>query len=157
MARKGPTGALPSSPPRCHVSASRNGWSKLPHLRPPTFPTPSHSLLRLSHPTSSISHIIRMSAFTSSLRPLMRASHGAASSARSFSSSSSRSVSRMILTGRLAAEPELQATSTGQDIIRYAVGTSHGNRDNRQTSWFRIASFTPEGPQRDYLLSLPKG
>ncbi|PLB53656.1 putative ssDNA binding protein [Aspergillus steynii IBT 23096] len=98
-----------------------------------------------------------MSAFTSSLRPLMRASHGAASSARSFSSSSSRSVSRMILTGRLAAEPELQATSTGQDIIKYAVGTSHGNRDNRQTSWFRIASFTPEGPQRDYLLSLPKG
>lgn len=98
-----------------------------------------------------------MSAFTSSLRPLMRASHGVAPAARSFSSSSSRSMARMVLTGRLAAEPELQATSTGQDIIKYAVGSSYGPRDNRQTSWFRVASFLPEGPQRDHLLALPKG
>lgn len=98
-----------------------------------------------------------MSAFTASMRPFARASHGAALSARSFSSSSSRSVARMILTGRLAAEPELQATSTGQDVIKYAVGTSYGPKDNRQTSWFRVASFAPEGPQRDYLLGLQKG
>ncbi|KAI9040611.1 single-stranded DNA-binding protein [Aspergillus affinis] len=98
-----------------------------------------------------------MSAFTSSLRPLVRASHGAALSARSFSSSASRSVARMILTGRLGSEPELQATSTGQDVIKYAVSSSYGPRDNRQTSWFRVASFAPEGPQRDYLLGLPKG
>ncbi|KAK1144582.1 ssDNA-binding protein, mitochondrial [Aspergillus melleus] len=98
-----------------------------------------------------------MSAFTSSLRPLVRASHGAALSARSFSSSSSRSAARMIITGRLGGEPELQATSTGQDVIKYAVGSSYGPRDNRQTSWFRVASFVPEGPQRDYLLGLPKG
>jgi Single-strand binding protein family len=77
--------------------------------------------------------------------------------ARSFSSSPAHSVARMIITGRLAAEPEISATSTGQDVIKYAVGTSYGPRDNRQTSWFRVASFQPEGPGRDHLLSLAKG
>ncbi|KKK18266.1 hypothetical protein P175DRAFT_0501956 [Aspergillus ochraceoroseus IBT 24754] len=94
---------------------------------------------------------------TSSLRPLLRAAPAAALSARSFSSSSSRSVARMIITGRLAADPELQATATGQEIIKYAVGTSHGPKDNRQTSWFRVSSFVNDGPQRDYLLGLQKG
>lgn len=90
------------------------------------------------------------------LRPFLRAP-SALSGARSFSSSPSHSVARMIITGRLAAEPELQATSTGQDVVKYVVGSSYGPKDNRQTSWFRIASFQPEGPQRDHLLSLPKG
>jgi single-stranded DNA-binding protein len=63
----------------------------------------------------------------------------------------------MILTGRLAAEPELHATSSGQDVIKYAVGTTYGSKDNRQTSWFRVSSFQPEGAQRDLILSLPKG
>ena len=97
-----------------------------------------------------------MSAFASSLRPLMRTATGGALSARSFSSSSSRSVARMIITGRLAAAPELQATSSGQDVIRYTVATSTGARDNRQTSWFKVASFD-HGAQRDYVLSLQKG
>ncbi|OGM42593.1 ssDNA binding protein [Aspergillus bombycis] len=97
-----------------------------------------------------------MSAFASSLRPLMRTATGGALSARSFSSSSSRSVARMIITGRLAAAPELQATSSGQDVIRYTVATSTGARDNRQTSWFKVASFD-QGAQRDYVLSLQKG
>lgn len=97
-----------------------------------------------------------MSTFAASLRPFARAAPHTLS-ARSFSSSASRSVARMIITGRLAAEPELQATSTGQDVIKYAVGSSYGPRDNRQTSWFRVSSFQPEGPQRDHLLSLPKG
>ncbi|KAB8236009.1 single-stranded DNA-binding protein [Aspergillus alliaceus] len=97
-----------------------------------------------------------MSAFTSSLRPLMRAASSGALSARSFSSSSSRSVARMIITGRLAAAPELQATSSGQDIVRYTVATSTGPRDNRQTSWFKVASFD-QGGQRDFLLGLQKG
>ncbi|KAE8349823.1 hypothetical protein BDV28DRAFT_140380 [Aspergillus coremiiformis] len=97
-----------------------------------------------------------MSAFTSSLRPLMSAAPRGALSARSFSSSSSRSLARMIVTGRLAATPELQATSSGQDIIRYTVATSTGTRDNQKTSWFRIASFD-QGPQRDFLLNLQKG
>ncbi|EAW17998.1 single-stranded DNA-binding protein [Aspergillus fischeri NRRL 181] len=98
-----------------------------------------------------------MSALSSSLRPFLRASSGAALSARSFSTSSPRSIARMIITGRLAAEPELHATSTGQDVIKYAVGTTYGKGDNRQTSWFRVSSFQPEGSQRDFILSLPKG
>jgi hypothetical protein len=98
-----------------------------------------------------------MSAFNSSLRPFLRASSGAALSTRSFSTSSPRSIARMIITGRLAAEPELHATSTGQDVIKYAVGTSYGKGDNRQTSWFRVSSFQPEGSQRDFILGLPKG
>ncbi|KAL2000389.1 hypothetical protein VTN02DRAFT_3183 [Thermoascus thermophilus] len=96
-----------------------------------------------------------MPAFTP-LRPFLRAP-SALSGARSFSSSPSHSVARMIITGRLATEPELQATSTGQDVIRYIVGSSYGSKDNRQTSWFRISSFQSAGPQRDYLLNLPKG
>lgn len=96
-----------------------------------------------------------MSAF-SSIRPSLRLA-SANRPARPFSSSAARSVARMIITGRLGAEPELQATSTGQDIIKYSVGTTTGSRDKQQTSWFRIASFLPEGPQRDYILSLPKG
>jgi len=63
----------------------------------------------------------------------------------------------MTIIGRLAAEPELTATSTGQEIVKYAVGTSHGPRDNRQTSWFRVASFVEPGPRRDHLLGLGKG
>lgn len=98
-----------------------------------------------------------MSAFTSTLRPSLRLASTAAQSARTFSSSSSHSLARMIITGRLAADPELQATSTGQDIVRYAVGSSHGPRDNRQVSWFQVTSFVPEGAQRDYILGLPKG
>jgi hypothetical protein len=95
-----------------------------------------------------------MQALRSTLR---RRAPASAFAARSFSSSPSHSVARIIITGRLAAEPELQATSTGQDVIKYAVGTSYGPRDNRQTSWFRISSFPPEGPQKDYLLGLQKG
>ena len=98
-----------------------------------------------------------MSALSSSFRPFLRASSGAALSARTFTTSSPRSVARMIITGRLAAEPELHATSSGQDVIKYAVGSSYGSRENRQVSWFRVSSFQPEGPQRDFILSLPKG
>ncbi|QKX61079.1 uncharacterized protein TRUGW13939_08225 [Talaromyces rugulosus] len=76
--------------------------------------------------------------------------------ARSFSSSPAHSLARLTITGRLAAEPELSSTSTGE-IVKYAVATSSGPKDNRQTSWFRIASFVPDGPSRAYLLGLPKG
>ncbi|KAJ5688932.1 hypothetical protein N7462_003324 [Penicillium macrosclerotiorum] len=97
-----------------------------------------------------------MSAFAS-LRPSLRLANNAAQASRGFSSSASRSIARMIVTGRLAHEPELHATSSGQDVIKYAVGSSYGPKDNRQTSWFRVSSFTPEGPQRDFIMSLPKG
>jgi hypothetical protein len=32
-----------------------------------------------------------------------------------------------------------------------------GPRDNRQTSWWRITNFVPEGSQRDFVLGLQKG
>jgi single-stranded DNA-binding protein len=63
----------------------------------------------------------------------------------------------MTLVGRLGADPELAETGKGQ-LIKYVVGTSHGPKDNRQTSWFRVASFAPEGSaQRDYVMGLSKG
>ena len=77
--------------------------------------------------------------------------------ARAFSTTPAPQVARMTIIGRLAAEPEVQATATGNDVIRYAVGTSYGPKDNRQTSWFRIASFEQEGPRKDYLMGLQKG
>ncbi|KAK0947922.1 ssDNA-binding protein, mitochondrial [Friedmanniomyces endolithicus] len=79
--------------------------------------------------------------------------------AAAFSTSPARPLSKMQLIGRLADSPELTPTSTGRDVIRYALGVSSGPRGedgNRATSWFRIASFV-EGAQRELLLSLPKG
>lgn len=43
-------------------------------------------------------------------------------------------------------------------MIKYVVGSSYGPKDNKQTSWFRVASFAPHGsPSRDYLMGLQKG
>ena len=83
----------------------------------------------------------------------------AASSIRSFSTTVPRPLAKMQLIGRLAEQPELMPTSTGREIVRYAIGVNGSQRDengNRPTSWFKIASFA-EGPQRELLLSLPKG
>lgn len=99
---------------------------------------------------------VTMSAIMNSLRPSLR-SVAAGGYGRTFTTSSPRAVSKMILTGRLGAEPELQATSTGQEIVRYSVGCSHGRQADRRTSWFRVASFQTEGNQRDFLLGLQKG
>ncbi|KAJ5737610.1 uncharacterized protein N7483_002735 [Penicillium malachiteum] len=114
----------------------------------------NRKLTPINQPTITISHSFiksKMSLFAS-LRPTTRL----ATAARSFSTTSARPAARITITGRLAADPELVATSTGQDVIKYAVGTSSGPRDNKQTSWFRVASFA-EGGQRDYLMSLQKG
>ena len=97
-----------------------------------------------------------MSAFFSSLRPALRMAN-APHAARAFSSSPAHSIARLVLTGRLGAEPELHATSSGQEIVKYNIATSHGPRDNRQTSWWRITNFVPEGSQRDFILGLQKG
>ncbi|CAG8113295.1 unnamed protein product [Penicillium salamii] len=94
--------------------------------------------------------------FLSSLRPGMRLAN-AAQTARAFSTSPAHSLARLTLTGRLGAEPELQTTANGTEVVRYSVGTNHGRGDNRQTSWFRISNFVPEGAQRDYILGLQKG
>jgi hypothetical protein len=78
------------------------------------------------------------------------------SATRAFSTSSPHSLARMQIIGRLGAIPEVTSSSTGRDIIRYTVASDYGPAENRQTSWFRVASFA-EGPRKDYLLSLPKG
>ena len=63
----------------------------------------------------------------------------------------------MTIVGRLAAEPEVVNTTLGQEIIRYAVGTSHGPRENRQTSWWKVASFTENEKLRETIMGMPKG
>ncbi|KAL8882670.1 MAG: hypothetical protein Q9198_000367 [Flavoplaca austrocitrina] len=76
---------------------------------------------------------------------------------RTFNTSHSRPLSKISLLGRLAAEPELIPTSSGQDVIKYAIGTTSGPRDNRQTNWWKVANFTSEGPARDSFMGLGKG
>jgi hypothetical protein len=98
-----------------------------------------------------------MSSFLNSLRPGLRMAKTVTQTARAFSTSPANAFARLTVTGRLGAEPELQATASGQEVVKYVVGSSHGRPDNRQTSWFRVSSFVPEGSQRDYILSLPKG
>lgn len=77
--------------------------------------------------------------------------------ARAFSTTAPRPLAKMTIIGNLAATPEVKATATGREVIEYAVASNSGTRDNRVTSWFRVAAFEPEGPRRDYLTSLPKG
>lgn len=62
----------------------------------------------------------------------------------------------MTIVGRLAAAPEEVAISNDRTLVRYALGTSYGKQGEQKTSWFRIASFAT-GPQKDFLLNLPKG
>ena len=89
----------------------------------------------------------RPASFTASLR----------STTRAFSSTIPSQLARLTLVGRLGTDPEVSETAKGS-VIKYAVGTSYGPKDNRQTSWFRVASFAPEGSaQRDYLMGLQKG
>lgn len=79
--------------------------------------------------------------------------------ARAFSTTTPRALAKMQLIGRLADTPAVNPTSTGRDVIKYAIGVSTGARGedgNRPVSWFKVASFS-EGAQRDLLLSLPKG
>lgn len=101
----------------------------------------------------------------STFRPLLRAPYLLRSSLRTipvhrtFSTASplQSSVAKISLIGRLAAEAELTPTSDGTDMIRYSLATSSGTKDNRKTSWWKIASFAGEGRGRDLLLSLGKG
>lgn len=85
-----------------------------------------------------------------------RATAASAGTARSFTTSSPRSVARISIIGNLADTPEIQPTSSGREILKYAVASNSGPKDNRQTSWFRVTSFA-EGPRKDFLLTLPKG
>lgn len=85
-----------------------------------------------------------------------RAAAPTASAARAFSTSSPRSIARISIIGNLADTPEVVPTQSGREIVKYAVASNSGPKDNRQTSWFRVTSFA-EGPRKDFLLTLPKG
>ncbi|KAK2800680.1 hypothetical protein FQN50_008064 [Emmonsiellopsis sp. PD_5] len=93
-----------------------------------------------------------------SFTPLFRAAPASSLlTPRSFSTTPARAFARITIAGNLGAQPELRATSSGRDLVSYTLATSHGPKDDRQTSWWRVTSFAPEGPGRDLLLGLPKG
>ncbi|ORY69758.1 uncharacterized protein BCR38DRAFT_334273 [Pseudomassariella vexata] len=77
--------------------------------------------------------------------------------ARPFSATIPRPVAKITIVGNLAATPELKATSTGRELVEYAVASNSGPKDKRVTSWFRVTSFVEEGPRRDFMTSIPKG
>ncbi|KAF2012658.1 hypothetical protein BU24DRAFT_425292 [Aaosphaeria arxii CBS 175.79] len=76
--------------------------------------------------------------------------------ARAFSSTPRAELARMTLVGRLGVQPEEVTVTGDKTLVRYVIGSSSGKGDNQKTSWFRVASFV-QGPQKDFLLSLPKG
>ncbi|ELR09518.1 ssDNA-binding protein, mitochondrial [Pseudogymnoascus destructans] len=76
---------------------------------------------------------------------------------RAFSTTPARPLAKLQLIGHLAGAPELTATSTGSEIVKYSLATSSGPRDNRQTSWWNVAAFIEAGARRDFLLALDKG
>jgi len=77
--------------------------------------------------------------------------------ARAFSTTAARPLAKIQLIGNLAASPELTATSTGHEIVKYSLATSSGPKENRQTSWWRVTAFIEAGARRDFLLGLEKG
>lgn len=136
--------ALSSSRNAFHATATRVGAYQRPPLRPSPRRRSPHK-----HRASESNTTIAMQ----SLRSLAR------TSTRAFSTSAPRPLAKLQLIGRLADSPEVLPTSTGRELIKFSMGVSQGRRDeegNRSVSWFEIASFV-EGPQRDLLLSLPKG
>ncbi len=96
-----------------------------------------------------------MSAFLRTTTTAARAATGL--SARAFSSSVPRPVARITIVGNLADTPELRASSTGREYLRYSVASNTGSGENRKTSWFNVSCFTEDGPRRNFFQSLPKG
>lgn len=86
-----------------------------------------------------------------------RAFVAAPRAARAFSTTPSRPLAKITIVGNLVQTPELQATSTGREVLKYAVASNTGRGDNTKTSYFRVSSFEAEGPRRDYFQTLPKG
>ncbi|KAI5303792.1 hypothetical protein KEM56_007188 [Ascosphaera pollenicola] len=91
--------------------------------------------------------------FRSAIRTPLATANAAA---RTFSTSAVRPYARVNLIGNLGNDPELVATSTGRELIRYTLAVQNGRGDNAKTSWFRVSSFA-DGPQREFLLNLSKG
>ncbi|QIW98691.1 hypothetical protein AMS68_004209 [Peltaster fructicola] len=97
---------------------------------------------------------------TSTMMQSLRSTSRIALTARAFSTTTARPLAKVQLIGRLADVPEVTPTSTGREVTRFALGVSHGNRDengDRAVSWFRVSSFMERGPRRDVLTNLPKG
>ncbi|KAI5283951.1 hypothetical protein KEM54_001701 [Ascosphaera aggregata] len=91
--------------------------------------------------------------FRSTIRTPLAAANAAA---RAFSTSAARPYARVQLIGNLGSDPELVATSTGREIIRYTLAVQASRSDPSKVSWFRISSFA-EGSQREFLLGMTKG
>ncbi|KAL8999992.1 MAG: hypothetical protein Q9169_001237 [Polycauliona sp. 2 TL-2023] len=132
------------------------------HVRRETATPITHSILRLplpfplnsppfNPPIPAMPPLLRPSIFPRLLSPFSLPVK------RTFSTTPRSHLAKISILGRLAAEPELTPTSSGQDIIRYAIGTTSGPRENRQTNWWKVTSFTAEGPGRDNLMRLGKG
>ena len=97
--------------------------------------------------------------FTTATRRLGALAPAASSTtARAFSASArAATFARIQLVGRLGGDPELVTTNNGKEVVRYTVATNYGPSEDRKVSWFRVASFMPDGPSRSYLLGLTKG
>lgn len=123
------------------------------HLTSANFPS-SSSFPTDHHSKHTRKPLIRMPLF----RPpaILRRCNNVSQFPRPFSTSpAANNFAQVTLIGRLAAEPELTATSTGRDLVKYAIATNYGPRDDRQTSWWKIVSFDERS--RDTLLAVPKG
>lgn len=88
---------------------------------------------------------------------LSRSAFAAPRFARAFSNTPARSTAKIQIIGNIATAPELQATSTGREMLKYTVVSNRGRGEAAKASFFRISSFESDGPRRDYFLSLPKG
>jgi tRNA uridine 5-carboxymethylaminomethyl modification enzyme len=98
-----------------------------------------------------------MSAFLRTASRAVCRPSAASAAPRTFSSTASRPVARITIVGNLADTPELRASSTGREYLRYAVASNSGSGENRKTSWFNVSCFVGEGPRRDFYQGLPKG
>ena len=94
-----------------------------------------------------------------SFRPLLTRPVLARSVLAHPSINATRGLARMTIVGRLAGEPELIPTASGQDILRYSLATSNGPRADKKTSWWKVVYFTRSDgdAKKDVLLSLGKG
>lgn len=88
---------------------------------------------------------------------LARRAVAAPRAARAFSTTPARPLAKITVVGNLVQTPELQATSTGREVLKYAIASNTGRGENTKTSFFRVTAFENEGPRRDYFQTLPKG